>query len=165
MWVATEKKLYRIDPVAGRVADEIAVSSSTGLAVGEGSVWVVDDIDGELTALDEQTGEPRGFRAARGHLDGVAVGGGSVWVLDREAGVVTRVDPETLSVLDPVRVGGTSATSRWVPGALWLADGSDGSVTRIDPISKQTSVFDVGGIVQYLAVDEATDAQWAVSVP
>ena len=165
VWVTAAQTLYRIDPVAGRVADRIAISGSTGLTVGERSVWVVDDFTGELTAFDEVTGEVRGSTQIAGSLDGVAVGGGSVWVLDGEAGVVTRVDPATLSVLDTVRVGGDERDMTFGAGALWLADGSDGSVTRVDPISRQTSVFDVGGTVLYVAVDESSDAPWAVSVP
>jgi Protein kinase domain len=165
VWVTADRTLYRVDPVTGRVVDRIAVTGSTGLAVGEGSVWVADDFTGELTAFDEATGEVRGSAQMAGSLDGVAVGGGWVWVLDGEAGVVTRVDPTTLSVLDTVRAGGDERDIVFGAGALWLADGSDGSVTRIDPISRQTTVFDVGGTVLYVAVDEASDALWAVSVP
>ena len=165
VWVTADQTLYRIDPVAARVAGRTAISGSTGLAVGEGSVWVVDDFTEELTAFDESTGDLRGSAQVAGSLDGVAVGGGSVWVLDGEAGIVTRVDPATLSVLDTVRVGGDVRDIAFGAGAVWLADGSEGSVTRIDPNSKQTSVFEVGGVVPYVAVDDVTDDLWALVVP
>jgi hypothetical protein len=165
VWVTDDNVLYRIDPIEGFVVDRIDVTGSTGLAVGEGSVWIVDDFTEELTAFDEPTGEVRDSVQMAGSLDGVAVGGGFVWVLDREAGIVTKVDPGTLSVLDTVRVGGDVRDIAFGAGAVWLADGSDGSVTRIDPNSTQTSVFELGGIVPYVAVDDDTGDLWALVVP
>jgi YVTN family beta-propeller protein len=165
VWAATDQALYRIDPVTGRIVGTTDVTGSSGLAVADGTVWIVDDFTGGLTAFDEATGAQRDSAAIPGSLDGVAVGGGAVWVLDREAGVVSVVDPETLSVVDTIRVGGDEREIVFGADAVWLADGADGSVTRIDPLSKQTTALDVGGIVPHVAIDAGRGELWALVVP
>src|SRR5262245_39250272 len=165
MWASTDDGLHRIDPFTGRVTDSIDISGSSGLAVADGTIWVVDDFAGTLTAFDESTGEVRDAVEIAGSLDGVVVGGGSVWVLDHEAGVVSVVDPETLAVLDTVRVGGDERDIVFGNGGVWLADGSDRSVTRIDPVSRQPTQIALEGEAQYVTFDVDSGDLWVLSVP
>jgi YVTN family beta-propeller protein len=164
MWATTQSALYRLDPFGARVVRKTEITGSTGLAVADGTVWVVDDFAGTLTAFDESSGRLRDSVDLPGSLDGVVAGGGSVWVLDHEAGVVSVVDPETLTVLDTVRVGGDERDIVFGADAVWLADGADRSVTRIDPVDRQTTAFDVPGDAQCVGVDQDGEL-WVLSVP
>ena len=165
MWATTDHGLHRIDPFSGRVTDDIDIAGSTGLAVADGTIWVVDDFAGTLTAFDESLGEVRDSVQIAGSLDGVVAGGGWVWVLDHEAGVVSVVDPDSLAVVDTVRVGGDERDIVFGADAVWLADGSDRTVTRIEPATRQTTAFDIPGEAQYVTVGQETSEVWALSVP
>ena len=164
MWATTQSALYRLDPFTARVIGKTEISGSTGLAVADCTVWVVDDFAGTLTAFDESSGRLRDSVDLPGSLDGVVSGGGSTWVLDHEAGLVSVVDPATLVVLDTVRVGGDERDIVFGADAVWLADGADRSVTRIDPVDRQTTAFDVPGDAQGVSVDQ-DGALWVLSVP
>ena len=164
MWATTQSALYRIDPITARVIGRTEITGSTGLAVGDGAVWVVDDLTGTLTAFEESDGSERDSVTLPGSLDGVVAGGGSVWVLDREAGVVSVVDPDTLTVLDTVRVGGDERDMVFGGGAVWLADGADRTVTRMDPVDRRTTAFDVPGEAAFVSIDQDGDV-WVLSVP
>jgi Protein kinase domain len=164
MWATTQSALYRLDPFTARVIGKTEITGSTGLAVADGTVWVVDDFAGTLTAFDESSGGLRDSVDLPGSLDGVVAGGGSAWVLDHEAGVVSVVDPDTLTVLDTVRVGGDERDIVFGAAAVWLADGADRSVTRIDPVDRLTTAFDVPGDAQGVTVDR-DGALWVLSVP
>jgi YVTN family beta-propeller protein len=164
MWATTQSALYRLDPFTAGVIGKTEITGSTGLAVADGTVWVVDDFAGTLTAFDESSGGLRDSVDLPGSLDGVVAGGGSAWVLDHEAGVVSVVDPDTLTVLDTVRVGGDERDIVFAAAAVWLADGADRSVTRIDPVDRLTTAFDVPGDAQGVTVDRE-GALWVLSVP
>lgn len=165
MWVTTNQALYRIDPFTGRVTGSTEISGSTGLTVGDGTIWVVDDFAGTLTAFDEPSGAVIGSVPIPGSLDGVVAGGGYVWVLDHEAGVLSVVHPQSLEVLDTVRVGGDERDIVFGAGAVWLADGADRSVTKIDPVSKQAKRFEIPGEARFVTVDEDSGDLWVLSVP
>jgi sugar lactone lactonase YvrE len=165
MWATTDRALYRIDPFTGRPTGSTEIAGSTGLAVADSTVWIVDDFSGTLTSFDESSGQVLEAVTIPGSLDGVVAGGGSVWVLDREAGVVSVVDPDGLTVVDTVRVGGDERDLVFGADAIWLADGSDRTVTRIEPASRQTTTFDVPGEAQYVTVDQESGEVWALSVP
>jgi outer membrane protein assembly factor BamB len=114
IWATTDGALYRIDPFTGRVIGSTEITGSTGMTAADGTVWIVDDFSGTLTAFDEPSGNLRDSVEIPGSLDGVMAGGGSVWV-DTEAGVVSVVDPENMTVVDTLRWVGTSVTSCSVP--------------------------------------------------
>jgi streptogramin lyase len=164
MWATTETALYRLDPFTAVVIGSTDIGGSTGLAVADGTVWVIDDFAGTLSAFDESSGQLRDSVELPGSLDGVVAGGGSVWVLDDEAGVVTLVDPDTLTVVDTVRVGADERDIEFGADAVWLADGADRSVTRIDPVDRGTTAFEVPGDAESVAVDP-DGALWVLSVP
>jgi outer membrane protein assembly factor BamB/predicted Ser/Thr protein kinase len=165
VWATTNRALYRIDPFTGRVLGSTEITGSTGLTAAHGTVWVVDDFTGTLTAFDEPSGDAHGSVQIPGSLDDVVAGGGSVWVLDTDAGVVSVVDPERMAVVDTVRVGGDERDIVFGADAVWLADGSDRTVTQIEPATRQTSAVDIPGEVPYVTVDQDTGEVWALSVP
>jgi outer membrane protein assembly factor BamB len=162
VWVAGPTLVVEVDPIGGRVVRRIDVTGVTGLAVGEGSVWVIDDLSGMLLRFDAASGEPTGSASLPGSLDEVTAGGGSVWVLDKSAGTVALVDPLTLDVTDTIRVGSDERDVEFGGGAVWLADGDNASLTRIDPLTLQVSVFPVGDPAKLVAVGSTPEDVWAV---
>jgi len=162
VWVASPNLLVQVDPVRGRVVRRIDVPGVTGLAVGEGSVWVIDDLSGQLLRFDPATGGQRGSASLPGNLDDVTAGGGGVWILDKGAGTVLLVDPTTLEVTDTIRVGRDERDVEYGGDAVWLADGEDASLTRIDPLTLQVAVFPVGGPARLVAVGSAPEDVWAL---
>ena len=143
----------RDDPVPG----------STGIAVGEGAVWVIDKLTGSLTEIDPRTGAAQASADLPGNLDDVVAGGGSVWVLDRAVGTVSVVDPQTLTVDATVRVGeeeeadtvfGAASCSK--PTALRT------TMSRIDPVTRELTTYPMAGPVVDVAVDQDTGALWVL---
>jgi streptogramin lyase len=113
---STEKSvLTRVDPKTNLVAETIAVGKNPRfLAVGEGSVWTLNQGDGSISRVDAEDQQGRGDDRSR--LDGRRrrdrVGEGSVWVTLFKF-PITRIDPRTNKVAqqftgrggDSIRVG------------------------------------------------------------
>jgi DNA-binding beta-propeller fold protein YncE len=63
------------------VVERIAVGrGAAGLAVGAGSVWVANALDGTVSRIDPRRGEVVETIEVGGLLQDVAVGAGGVWV-------------------------------------------------------------------------------------
>jgi streptogramin lyase len=162
VWVAAPSALVAVDPVRGRVVLRVDVPDVTGLAVGEGSVWILDDLSSELLRFDPATGKRTGAVSVPGNLDAVVAGGGAVWILDKGAGTVVLVDPDTMEVTDTVRVGSGEQDIAFGGSAVWLADGQSGSVTRLDPLTRQLTEFHVGGPARLVGVGADPAEVWAL---
>jgi len=103
------------------------------LAIGEGSVWTINQGDGTISRVDVKTNKvvatiEAGIPGGGGEI---AVGEGSVWVTSFEY-PITRIDPSTNKVAqqfygpggDAIRVG---------HGSVWLSNLREGNVWRLDP--------------------------------
>ncbi len=124
IWITIPKKniLLRVNSADGTVATEIPVGGQPQfLAVGEGAVWVMNQLDGTISRVDPTTntvvatvdfGEP---------IDGgdIAVGGGSVWVRGSRT-LLARIDPATNTIADRYipRVGSGSVAAD--DSAVWI---------------------------------------------
>ena len=161
-----------VEPTRGIPADGIA----TGLAVGEGSVWVAVNEGRRLVVLEigPDLGELRQtiplYTAPVGTLSVLretvvlTVGDGGVWSLERGRGKVTRIDPAS-GTPKPLSEGHGASTAIAVGnGAVWLG-GIDG-VTKLDSAtgSELGSTF-VNGVVNSTATSIALgkDAAWFVA--
>jgi len=162
VWVAAPSALVAVDPVRDRVVLRVDVPDVTGLAVGESSVWILDDLTNELLRFDPTTGKRTGAVFVPGNLDAVVAGGGGVWILDKGAGTVVLVDPDTMEVTDTVRVASGEQDIAFGGDAVWLADGQSGSVTRLDPLTRQPTEFHVGGPARLVAVGSDSADVWAL---
>jgi peptide/nickel transport system substrate-binding protein len=108
-------------------------SAPTGVAVGDGSVWVANASDGTLTRIDAVAGEVVNTIALGAGATDVAVGADGVWVSDEGGARVYRVDPKNDQVTALINVG-TGPTAIAVGfGSVWVANSLDGTVSRIDP--------------------------------
>jgi serine/threonine-protein kinase len=60
LWVlgdAADRRLFRVDPRSARIVDTFELPfAPAGLAIGEGSVWVVDQLDDVVARIDPETG-------------------------------------------------------------------------------------------------------------
>jgi class 3 adenylate cyclase/streptogramin lyase len=130
------------------------------MAVGEGAVWLADQLQGTLSRLEpgHETAEP--VADVAGNLDQLAAGEGYVWVLDTGAGTVTPVDPQS-GPKTPIRVGEDPTDLAVGLGAAWISDGS-GAIFRIDAGTLSRQRFTVDGPVAALAVADDRQTLWAI---
>lgn len=145
----------------------------SAIAVGEGSVWVADNVGGTVSRIDAASGELDGdpIRVGAGPV-GIAIGEGAVWVASGDD-TVTRIDPaDDSTARASVRVGDPSGIVAG-EGAVWVASGTDGTVTRIDPgsleaagepivVAQGATIAEGGMALGDLAL--ADGAVWAISI-
>ncbi len=184
VWVAWGNVLLRVDPSTETVEtvtdtlvsgqDDLLGNVVHGrLAVGEGAVWLLDDVS-SLIRIDPTTSTVTDTIYLQGGRRSVEVGGGSVWVLIEEEsndGRLLRIDPGTLDVIPTARIRnvlfpGSGRPLAFGEGALWVTN--FGAVTRIDPDSGAVSatipvpgagcgplVIGFGGSMVWAATSEA----------
>ena len=163
VWVAnvTDDTLSRINAATGEVTTIPLASTPTGVATGDGAVWVISQDAGELLGIDPADNRPSRAVAIANSPAGVAVGAGRVWIADT-GGTVSSFDPRTGNV-HTIKVGGAPAGVAYAGGAVWVADSLSGTVTRIDPRTGTTRLIRVGNEPTNLAA--AGTRVWATVLP
>jgi DNA-binding SARP family transcriptional activator/ABC-type branched-subunit amino acid transport system substrate-binding protein/streptogramin lyase len=144
-----------LDPESGDVVARVPLGTSpSAVAVGEGSVWVVDADDRTVSQIDAETRARVRTFSPSGTPTDVAVGAGSVWVGHATSGnllgnllptSITRLDAETGLVVDTFDLGAPPGGNLYgvIPGvsrqhiaaagdAVWAIN-PDLTVSRIDP--------------------------------
>ena len=127
----------QVDPESLRVVKRYSVESrATGLAVGGGSLWVVDRLVDKVKRVDLATGKVEGTFPVGADPIFAAFGYGALWVVN--------TDGVSVSVIRPglTRVQTISVPSRPLQVAVgesgvWVADWKEGAVTRIDPDTRR----------------------------
>jgi YVTN family beta-propeller protein len=153
VWVAPLNGLLtRLDAVTGRVQGQPVDpnASPSGVAVGEGAVWLTDTDAGNVIRVDS-TGLVTPIAVGNGPA-AIAAGDGGVWVVDSLNETVVRIDPDTRSVTHIIRVGRAPTGVAVGGGSVWVANSGDGTVTRINPITAKAVTITVGGSPQALTV-------------
>jgi streptogramin lyase len=117
---ADDQRLWRIDPHRHRIVSTIRLGfPPADIAVGEGAVWVTDQLDDRVFEVDPATNRMvRSIPVGRG-AGGVAVGLGGVWVAGALDHTVTRVDASTGRVLDTIPVAASPESVAVGDGAVW----------------------------------------------
>jgi class 3 adenylate cyclase/DNA-binding beta-propeller fold protein YncE len=137
--IVSPHSLGVIDPATNKVVDTIELPNrATGLALGAGSLWIADGLDGTLLRVDSNRRRVVKTIGIGFSPDAVAVGKGTVWVVEH-AGIdnfasIREIDPLTdqggrpkkLQIAGP-KVTGFAADDQ----AAWLALRFSG-VYRID---------------------------------
>ena len=123
LWVigdAADRRLWRIDPRRHRITATIALGFPPGgVAVGNGAVWVTDELGDRVVRIDPATNRASAaIPVGRGAL-GVTTGAGSVWVADAIDHAVTRIDPATNRVTATIRVPAGPAAVAVGEGSIW----------------------------------------------
>lgn len=123
------------------------VPGGSGMAVGEGAVWVGTDLG--VIRISTSSNSSESFPSEKIPLGvavptALAVDEGSVWVVARPGfrccpprpigtGTLTRIDPTTNGVDWTLPIGGDPAGVAVGEGSVWIADAGTRSVLRIDP--------------------------------
>lgn len=122
---ATTPEVARVIPVG---------SEPSGLAFGNGQLWVANTGDGTTSVIDPVTNSVIETIEVGGHPDDVAAGHGAAWVSDSGAGTVTKIaydgaaDPLVIQVGEP----GNHLDIAAGVDAIWVVSDGD-SLYRIDP--------------------------------
>ena len=142
------------DGLAAIRADGKRIASFTGadtapsnIAVGEGSVWVLNTADARVSRVDPRTGEVIRTFEPRGRPTDIAAGAGALWIGSGPGAThrVSRVDPATGEATRTVRLpgGGEEGAGNFSAGFPVIAVGAgavwainpDSTVSRLDPAS------------------------------
>src|SRR5580765_3018483 len=121
-----------IDTRSGRVSNQVPVGNGpTSVAVGEGSVWVTNALEGTVSRIDPRTGTELQRIDVGGDPSGIAFGGGMVWVANSLDGTVSQIDPQTTHEVQAIRVGVTPTAVAFGEGAVWVTSAAERNVTKI----------------------------------
>ena len=142
------------DGLAAIRADGKRIASFTGadaapsnIAVGEGSVWMLNTADARVSRVDPRTGEVIRSFEPRGRPTDIAAGAGALWIGSGPGAThrVSRVDPATGEPTRTVRLpgGGEEGVGDFSEGFPTIAVGADAvwainpdsTVSRLDPAS------------------------------
>lgn len=155
-----------IDADRGTVVGEIPVGGRpTGLAVGEGSVWVANRDDNTLLRIDARSREVVRTIGLSVKPTTVAVGAESVWVLSDWA--LLRFDPDINEVVGRVSLPRKGRFFPWIflevgENSVWVCSCAtlDGALAHIDP-DTNSMVFMRKGPVG--AIEYGDGALWALT--
>jgi YVTN family beta-propeller protein len=128
----------RLDVINNQVSLTIPLKSAeSGIAVGQGTVWVSVADEGTVLRIDTVKGAVVGTIRVGEQPSAIAVGAGAVWVANTGDNTVSRIDPQTNRVTNRIVVGHEPISIGVGEGAVWVADRGDDSVVRIDPATNQ----------------------------
>ena len=125
-------------------------SQPTGLAIGEGAVWVINFNDRTVSQIDPDADEVVAIRSVGGTPTGIAVGAGIVWMTTAfgtasgDTGSVMMFNPGVGQVEDTIPVGTGAAAIAFGEEAVWVADRLNDRLLRIDPRTQETEEISVG---------------------
>ena len=143
VWVACHGgggEVWKLNPDSGERGSPIPVGGSpTGIAFGDGFVWVALGARDEVWGLDPETGDAEYKVRVEGDQPyGIDVDdAGIVWVTNRESGSVSQIKPQRTE--DPVITEselGEEANPKGIfatEDAVWVAGTDVGRVFKIDP--------------------------------
>ena len=141
-----------LDPDTGDLRETISFGTSpSSVAVGAGSVWVLDGDDKTVTQINPETNDVQRVFSTSSRPTDIAAGAGAVWVGNGPTKGLTDI-PESVSRIDPasgivvdtialppapgghvyVPVGFSRQKLAVTPEAVWVVN-PDQSVSRIDP--------------------------------
>ena len=138
----------------------------SGVAVGDGSVWVSSPRTGEILRVDPASERLIARIPIGGHPAAIAFGGGRVWVADGDGAGVTAVNAAGGKVfrrgiephVAPLRLAVGA-------GGLWASSASTGTIRRIDlgttttgpaiPVGRGPAGVTVGGGLVWVANSRA----------
>jgi peptide/nickel transport system substrate-binding protein len=145
-------------PEVHMVADSLAVMDETGRVIrntkvgalpdgvveAEGSLWVVNTTDDEVTRIDAATLLPIDAISVGAGPTSLATGFGAVWVANNGDRTVSRINASTGDVVSTPTVGmapyGIVTDDKWV----WVTNMLDGTLSRIDPLTDHVDSFPLG---------------------
>jgi len=162
----------RIDAATLEFEDSVGVGGNpTGVTLGDGSVWVINQDDQTVQRIDPETGDVLATKASLGTPTGIAWGEEAVWITNgfgssEGASQVVRVNPADDSVRSAFETPGAKAIVVAF-GSIWLADENGDRVLRYDPATGERRAqieLPDGSLPSYLAVGTgAAEGIWVVN--
>jgi YVTN family beta-propeller protein len=118
----------------GRVVNVTEVGAlPDGVVEADGSLWVANTTDGDVTRIDPETFAAVDTVEVGASPAGIAAGFGSIWVANSGDRTVSRINASTGDVVSTLTVGmapyGIVTDDKWV----WVTNMLDGTLSRIDP--------------------------------
>lgn len=123
--VMGSRDVARLDLVTRELDRIDGGAAPVGVALGDGSAWIVDERPPTLVRVEPVDGNVVAEVELDAPARGIVVGGGSIWTTT-EAGL-TEVDPATTTVrrairlVDPVRRGSGPTDAAYLDGIVWVA--------------------------------------------
>jgi YVTN family beta-propeller protein len=125
----------------------------SGLAVGAGTVWVADALEGTVRRIDPARRRVVATIRVGRQPYALVFAGGSLWATNSDEGTVSRIDPATNRVVARIRVGRNPYGIAVGARSLFVANLGDGTVSRIDTASgRLLETFLLGGDPVAIAV-------------
>ena len=162
----------RVDAASLAFEESVGVGGNpTGVALGDGSVWVINQDDQTVQRIDPETGEVLATKASLGTPTGIAYGEDAVWITNgfgsaEGTSQVVRVNPADDSVRSAFETTGAKAIVVAF-GSIWLADENGDRVLRYDPATGERRAaikLPDGSLPTYLAVGTgAAEGIWVVN--
>jgi streptogramin lyase len=149
VWAAPNSApLFRLDRRTGQVQAEIRdqpgrwSGGASSVAVGGGSVWVIDYQRNAVFRVDPRTNRVARRRALAQTVRSMVAGGSAVWLQTAPGRgsvtgpngprIVSRLDSRTMRVRPAFRLD-CDATLQPLGRAVWVLNNCDGSLRRFDP--------------------------------
>jgi streptogramin lyase len=154
---------YRVDPQSNRVAGTVALPAGSRLAaVGQGSLWLVNDAAGTVSQADPGTGTilqtvPVGAVQEKSHPHDeglkLALDGDAVWVARFQNDVV-RIDWAQATITRTFTLG-VPGSARYdhiaAGGGVAITHGSEQDAALLDPQTSKETAVGLGGTVAGVA--------------
>lgn len=159
-----ENSVGVIDVERSEVIGEIEVGERpSGIAVGDGSVWVTNAGANTVSQIDLETGAVVTRIAVGRSPVGIAVAEGSVWVANSGDQTITRINADIGQVVgEPIQVGNGPTAIAAVGSVLWVANATDSTIVSVEAQTAEiVHRTGVGAGPIALAADET--AVWVVS--
>ncbi len=126
IWVSNiDATVQRFAPLTfeeGDIGEFTVGRRPSGIAAGEGAIWVACTDDDYVARLDVSLSS-ESVRTTIPVGDGptaVAVAGGAVWVANTVEGSVSRIDPKTNEVEETIAVGNAPSGVAVAGGVVWV---------------------------------------------
>jgi YVTN family beta-propeller protein len=135
---------WRLDPSTARLVATIRAGRGPGaIAIGEGSIWVVNRSDGSVSRIDPVTNGTATIKVGR--PAGVTVAGGFAWVSSKLDKTVQRIDPSTNKPGPPIPLELRPLGLTAADGFVWVFE--FGALEQLDPAtSRIVKSFPISGI-------------------
>ena len=148
VWMMNDQNLTRI-ALADNAVTEIPIAGATGrwrrIAIGEGAVWVADNVSQSIYKIDPQTNRvvitiPADFFANNEKEGEIGAGEGAVWAITGSGAdaVLRRYSPQNGTEQAAIPLPSPSARGVVVAfGSVWIAGTTGVELYRIDPATNQ----------------------------
>jgi ABC-type branched-subunit amino acid transport system substrate-binding protein len=122
VWVLSDGSVTRIDARTNRVGQRIrfGAQSTSGIAVGAGSVWATDEQEGVIWRVEPGPSPVTRTIDVGPGATYIAFGAGAVWAANYIDGTVSRIDPRTNAVTARAQIGGAQALAAGA-GSAWVS--------------------------------------------